>query len=177
MGFVRRGLQLKRGVLDGEMLAETGLERVENLWGVAVVEAALLDDDVRRERREITRDAPRMQIVDFEHVVDRREVATNIGEVEVVGRRFEQDLARVAKQPPRRAAHEHHDDEGRHRVRTLPARDDDDDARDSGADERVEVGHHVRVGAANVEAACGWRAPGSRRWRRSRARQRSRRRE
>src|ERR1700712_4993461 len=52
--FVRRvagRLELERGVLDVEVPTDAGLQRVEDLWRVTVVEAGVLDHDVCGQRR------------------------------------------------------------------------------------------------------------------------------
>lgn len=53
MVAVAGGLELERGVLDGDsmMLGNAALQLVQNLGRMPVAEAAVVDDDVRGEHR------------------------------------------------------------------------------------------------------------------------------
>jgi hypothetical protein len=95
--FVRGGLELEGRVFDVEVIDEALLEGVEDLGGVAAVEAVFLHHHVGGQGGLTGGDRPGVKVVDVQHVVDVHQVAAHVSEVEVVGGGLEQDLAGVAQ--------------------------------------------------------------------------------
>jgi hypothetical protein len=111
MTAVTDGLELERRVLDVEMADQTRLQLVEQLRRMPVKEAAFVQYHVSRERRQVRRDGPDVQVMHVQHVIGGKQVLPDVGEVESLGRRFEEHPAGVAQQPPRSLDHEADDDQ------------------------------------------------------------------
>ena len=106
-----------------------------------------------RERREARGHLPHVQVVDLDHArMPRQRAADRVG-VEAARRALEQHQAALAQQAPGRPQHQGRDEQRGDRVGLAEAGREDDRARERRAQRRVEVGHHVRAGALDVERA------------------------
>ena len=61
-------LQLESRVLDVEMTGQAVLQLIEDLGGVAVTKARVVDDHVGRDGREVRRDRPHVQVMDVPYM-------------------------------------------------------------------------------------------------------------
>src|SRR6185437_1057979 len=116
------------------------LELVEEAGGVPVVEAGVLDDDVRGQRWLTGGDGPGVQVVYSQDVRHSGQVGAEVLQVHALGGGFKQHPAGVAQQPPRRLDHQSDDEERGDRVDAGEPGGHDDDPGDDGADEPVQVG-------------------------------------
>ena len=80
--------ELESGMGQVEVTGQAVLKLVENPWRVAVGEAGVVNDNVRRKRRKARHDNPRVQIVDADHVLHRQEMLMDLGEIYARRRRF-----------------------------------------------------------------------------------------
>ena len=131
-----------------EALAEQGLDAAAN--GMAV--GAGVDEHMRRERREAARHRPDVEIVRLDHLRHRDDRAADVGGVDLLRRHLQEDPGRVAQQAVARPEHERGHDEAGDRVGAIPARRQDDAARDRRPDECDEVRRDVQERAPHVEA-------------------------
>ena len=95
-------------MLDVEVPNEAVLQLIEQLRGVLVGEAGVVQDDVRGKGGQVGSDRPDVQVVDVVDVVDVaafEEGRTDVGEVDALRCGFEQNPAGVPQQPPRGFAH------------------------------------------------------------------------
>ena len=86
-------------MLDVEVADEARLQLVEQLRSVPVTEAALVEDDVGGERRQVGGDGPDVQIVNVDDVFGGQQVREDVVEVEVARRGFEQDVPESRSRP------------------------------------------------------------------------------
>ena len=109
-------------------------------------------ENVRGECREAARHRPDVEVV---HLFDLRvgdEGARDVVGIDSGRRGLEEDAARLADQRPARADHQHRYEQRSNRIEAVPAGDENQHARDRGADERHEIRCDVQEGALHVEA-------------------------
>jgi len=82
VGGVAGRFELEGGVLDVEVPDEAGLNLVEQLRGVTVEEAGVVDDDVRGQGLAVGGDGPYVQVVHPADVVGLLQVGEHRGEVD-----------------------------------------------------------------------------------------------
>ena len=104
-------LELEGRVLDVEVADQTGLQLVEQLRGVAVVEAAVVEHDVSRQGGQVGGDGPDVQVVHVQDVLGRLQVGQDVVEVEVAGSGLQKDASGISEQAVGRAQHQRDDDE------------------------------------------------------------------
>ena len=110
-------------------------------------------EHVGGERGEPRGHLPDVQVVDLDHArMARQRLPDRVG-VEVARGALEQHEPALAQQAPGGAQHQRRDDERGDRVGLAEAGGEDDRAGDRRAQRRVEVGHHVRAGALDVQRA------------------------
>ena len=80
--------ELESGMGQVEVTGQAVLKLVEDPWRVAVEETGVIDHDVRRKRRKARHHDPRVQVVDADHVLHRKEVIMDLGEIYARRRRF-----------------------------------------------------------------------------------------
>jgi len=70
-------LELEGGVFDVEVPDQAGLHLIQEAGGVPVVEAAIVDDHVRREGGQVGGDRPDVQVVDVDDVLVGSQMAAD----------------------------------------------------------------------------------------------------
>ena len=80
--------ELESGMGQVEVTRQTVLKLVEDPRSLSVGEADVVDDNVRRKRRKARHHDPRVQVVDADHVLHRKEVLMDLGEIYARRRRF-----------------------------------------------------------------------------------------
>src|SRR5664279_6550713 len=141
-------VDLERRVMQVESLLEEMLEPAPRVVAVD----ARRHENVRRERGKAARHRPDMQVV---HLGDVRVIDERAGDVvgiDTGGRSLEKDPARLADQRPARTHHQGGDEQACDRIEAIPAREEDECARQSGAGERRKVGRDVQERSLHVEA-------------------------
>ena len=88
--------ELEGGVLDIEVAPQVRLELVEQLGGVGVGEARVVNDHVRGQSRKVGCDGPDVQVVDVVNVRVLQHVATDLVEIDSFGRRLKEHPSAVA---------------------------------------------------------------------------------
>ena len=75
--------QLERRVFDVEVAGQAALQRIEQLRGMAVVEAGVVDDHVCGEHRQPRGDGVHVQVVHALNVVEAHDVGADLFEIDV----------------------------------------------------------------------------------------------
>jgi hypothetical protein len=92
-------LELERGVLHIEVVGQARLEFVKQAGKVPIVEAVVLDDDMRRKHRETGCHLSGVKVVDGYNVRDAEHVVTDIGQVHTTRGCFQENVDGLAQHP------------------------------------------------------------------------------
>jgi Ser/Thr protein kinase RdoA (MazF antagonist) len=141
-------INLQGGVGDVVLAAQEALQVSPDR--VAVLAGR---DQYMRRGRGLTRgDLPDMQVMDLGDIRPGRHRGAHRGRIEPGGRGLEEDPSRFPDQPGTRVHHQRHDDQGGDRVGPGESGEQDDQPRDRGGGERVQVGDDMPEGARQVQA-------------------------
>ena len=113
------------------------------------------DEDMRRQRREAGRDRPEVEVVDADDALGSGDRRTDLARVHPRGRALEQHADGLAQHAARAGDDEHADQDRRDRVGVGPTGREHDEPRDDDARRRGEIGEHVQLRRADVEAGAG----------------------
>jgi hypothetical protein len=132
------------GVLPAQECLEVGADRMTIL--------ARCDQDVRRGGGQARGDLPDMQVMDFGDVRPARHRHADGGRIQPGGRGLEEDPPGLLDQPGACPQHQRHHHQRGDRVGPGEPGQHDDQARQRGGGERVQVGEDVPERAGQVEA-------------------------
>jgi hypothetical protein len=135
------------------MFGDAGLEFIEDLRRVPVVEALVVDHDVGGENGEARSDLGCMQIVYRAHMRLLEQVLTNRAEVESAGCRFEQHVDGFAQEKQTARQDEGTDNEGGDGIRPGPAGEGDHNGRHDYGERTERVIADLKKCGAQVEVS------------------------
>jgi hypothetical protein len=143
---------------DREVLGDTGLELVKDPRGVPVVEALVVNHNVRREHGKPRRYLSRVQVMHGTNVRLLEQVFAHGVQVESTRSRLEQHLDRLAKQQEASGQDEGSDDQRGDGIRPGPARERDDDRRHNHRKRSESIIAHFEERRSKIEIRAA--APG-----------------
>ena len=153
-------LQLQRGVRDVIMLPEQLAQRRLNLGSGA--HRNVIRQNVHRERAQLLRDAPDVQIVHAAHPRHRLHLRDHLLHVNVARGLLHQNVNRLLDDAPGVEQDQHADKDAGQRIEPVPAGEVDGDPRQHRPERGQHIAHQMHEGALHIKImlAAGVHHPG-----------------